>query len=72
MTDHLVVDAVGASGNFDAGFLYGFIHQWSLERCLRAGIGNAARSLTGTGGTSMLGTIDDALAASAHATVVKH
>ncbi len=59
----VIVDAVGAGDNFDAGFLYGYLHDWSLDACLRAGVGAAARSLLGRGGTGALGTIDDALAA---------
>lgn len=58
-----IVDAVGAGDNFDAGFLYGFVHDWPLDRCLRAGLGAASLSLRGRGGTGALGTIDEALAA---------
>lgn len=56
-----IVDAVGAGDNFDAGFLYGHLDGWSLTECLRAGVGAAALSLLGRGGTGSLGSIDDAL-----------
>lgn len=58
-----MVDAVGAGDTFDAGFLYGHVHGWELERCLQVGVGAAALSLRGRGGTAALGTIDEALAA---------
>lgn len=59
-----IADAVGAGDTFDAGFLYGFLHGWDLEACLRAGVGAAALSLRGHGGTATLGSIDEAMALS--------
>jgi sugar/nucleoside kinase (ribokinase family) len=56
-----IVDTVGAGDNFDAGFLFGYINHWDLERCVRAGLGAAARSLGGRGGTGALDPIEEAL-----------
>ena len=33
-----IVDTVGAGDSFDAGFLYGYLHGWDLERSLRLGV----------------------------------
>jgi sugar/nucleoside kinase (ribokinase family) len=33
-----VKDTVGAGDSFDAGFLYGFLNNYSMEKCLAAGI----------------------------------
>lgn len=57
-----VVDVVGAGDNFDAGFLFGHLQGWPLMQCLRAGVGAAAMSLRGHGGTGALGPIEAALA----------
>ena len=49
-----IVDSIGAGDNFDAGFLYGFLHGWDLARSVHAGLDAAARSLVGRGGTGAL------------------
>ncbi len=49
-----IVDAIGAGDNFDAGFLYGFLHGWDLARSVQSGLDAAARSLLGRGGTGAL------------------
>ena len=51
-----IVDTIGAGDNFDAGFLYGFLHGWDLDRSVRCGLDAAARSLLGHGGTGALST----------------
>jgi sugar/nucleoside kinase (ribokinase family) len=51
-----IVDTIGAGDNFDAGFLYGFLHGWDLDRSVRSGLDAAARSLLGHGGTGALST----------------
>jgi sugar/nucleoside kinase (ribokinase family) len=45
-------DDVGAGDNFDAGFLYGFLHDWSMKDCLRCGCFCGAMSTTKSGGTA--------------------
>ena len=57
------VDAVGAGDTFDAGFLYGYLHGWDLERSVRLAAGAAALSLRGHGGTERQGTLAEALTA---------
>jgi len=49
-----IVDSIGAGDNFDAGFLYGFLHDWDLARSVQSGLDAAARSLLGRGGTGAL------------------
>jgi sugar/nucleoside kinase (ribokinase family) len=49
-----IVDTIGAGDNFDAGFLYGFLHDWDLARAVHAGLFAATRSLAGRGGTGAL------------------
>lgn len=57
-----VVDPVGAGDNFDAGFLYGFLQGWPLERSLRLAVACGALSLRGEGGTGAQPTLEEALA----------
>lgn len=57
-----VVDPVGAGDNFDAGFLYGFLHGWPLEKSLRLAVACGALSLRGEGGTGAQPTLEEALA----------
>lgn len=58
-----VVDTVGAGDSFDAGFLYGFLHRWSLGDSLKLGIACGALSTQGVGGTQAQPTLADALEA---------
>lgn len=44
------VDAIGAGDSFDAGFLYGFLHGWSLAECVRLGCYCGAWSTRRSGG----------------------
>jgi sugar/nucleoside kinase (ribokinase family) len=57
-----VADTVGAGDSFDAGFLYGYLNNWPLERCLRLGCVCGALSTQKTGGTAAQPTLEEAMA----------
>jgi sugar/nucleoside kinase (ribokinase family) len=57
-----VVDTVGAGDNFDAGFLYGHLSGWSLERSLQLACVCGGLSTQRPGGTDGQPTLDEALA----------
>jgi sugar/nucleoside kinase (ribokinase family) len=56
-----VVDTVGAGDSFDAGFLYGYLHDWKLEQTLRLACNCGAISTQKAGGTEGQPTLDEAL-----------
>jgi sugar/nucleoside kinase (ribokinase family) len=56
-----VVDTVGAGDSFDAGFIYGYLQQWSLEKSLRLACVCGALSTQQAGGTNGQPTLDEAL-----------
>jgi len=56
-----VVDTVGAGDSFDAGFLYGYLNQWSLEKSLRLACVCGALSTQQAGGTEGQPTLEEAL-----------
>jgi sugar/nucleoside kinase (ribokinase family) len=56
-----VVDTVGAGDNFDAGFIYGYLHGWSLKKCLRLAVVCGSLSTQSAGGTNAQPTLDEAL-----------
>jgi len=57
-----VIDTVGAGDSFDAGFLYGYLNRWPLEKSLRMGCVCGALSTQQVGGTTGQPTLGEALA----------
>jgi sugar/nucleoside kinase (ribokinase family) len=47
-----VVDTIGAGDSFDAGFVYGYLQDWPLEKALRLATVCGALSTQAAGGTS--------------------
>jgi sugar/nucleoside kinase (ribokinase family) len=56
-----VVDTVGAGDSFDAGFLYGYLNGWPLEKSLRLACVCGALSTQCEGGTDGQPTLSDAM-----------
>jgi sugar/nucleoside kinase (ribokinase family) len=56
-----VMDTVGAGDSFDAGFLYGYLNGWEIERALRLGTVCGALSTRKAGGTSAQPTLAEAI-----------
>jgi len=57
----LVVDAIGAGDNFDAGFLYGWLNGWKLERSLQLAVACGSLSTRSAGGVSAQPTLQEAM-----------
>ncbi len=57
-----IVDTVGAGDAFDAGFLYGYLNHWDLEKSLRFAVTCGALSTQASGGTAAQPTLEEALA----------
>ncbi len=57
-----VVDTTGAGDSFDAGFVYGYLAGWELERTLRLAGACGALSTRAAGGTATQPTLAEALA----------
>ena len=57
-----VVDTTGAGDSFDAGFVYGHLAGWSLERTLRMAIACGTSSTQAAGGTGSQPSLEEALA----------
>jgi sugar/nucleoside kinase (ribokinase family) len=58
-----VVDTTGAGDSFDAGFVYGYLEAWSLERTLRLACACGALATQQPGGTAGQPTINQAMEA---------
>jgi sugar/nucleoside kinase (ribokinase family) len=56
-----VVDTVGAGDSFDAGFLYGYLHDWDLEQTLQLACACGALSTQKAGGTEGQPTLNEAM-----------
>ena len=59
-----VIDAVGAGDSFDAGFVYGVLAGWPLDRSLTLAVACGALSTRAAGGTTAQPTLAEALAVS--------
>ena len=57
-----VIDTVGAGDSFDAGFIYGYLQGWPLEKSLRLACVCGALSTKRAGGTDGQPTLNEALA----------
>ena len=55
-----LVDTVGAGDSFDAGFLYGQLHHWPLDRSLKLGVACGSLSTRAAGGTAAQPTLAEA------------
>jgi sugar/nucleoside kinase (ribokinase family) len=58
-----IVDTTGAGDSFDAGFVYGFLKGWPLQRSLQLGAACGSLSTMGAGGTDAQPTLAAARAA---------
>jgi sugar/nucleoside kinase (ribokinase family) len=56
-----VVDTVGAGDSFDAGFLYGFLNNWSLEKTLQLAVVCGSLSTRCAGGTAGQPNLEEAM-----------
>lgn len=56
-----VADTIGAGDSFDAGFLYGWLSGWSLDRSLRLGVACGSLSTRRPGGTAGQPTLAEAM-----------
>jgi sugar/nucleoside kinase (ribokinase family) len=57
-----VVDTTGAGDSFDAGFVTGMLHGWSLERTLALAVACGSLSTRAIGGVDAQPTFDEAMA----------
>lgn len=54
-----VIDTTGAGDSFDAGFIYGYLHNWPLERSLQLAVACGSLSTRATGGTAAQPTLSE-------------
>jgi sugar/nucleoside kinase (ribokinase family) len=55
------MDTIGAGDSFDAGFLFGYLQGWALEKSLRLACACGALSTQRAGGTDGQPTLDEAM-----------
>ena len=55
-----VVDTTGAGDSFNAGFLYGYLHNWPLDDALALACACGALSTRAAGGTAAQATLSEA------------
>ncbi len=56
-----VVDTVGAGDSFDAGFLYGFLNGWRLQKSLQLAVACGSLSTRQAGGTTAQPALEEAM-----------
>lgn len=56
-----VVDTVGAGDSFDAGFMYGYLNGWTIEKSLRLACVCGALSTQKAGGTEAQPTLEEVM-----------
>jgi len=56
-----VVDTVGAGDTFDAGFMFGYLNGWNLDKSLRLAVVCGALSTQSAGGTNGQPTLEEAM-----------
>jgi 2-dehydro-3-deoxygluconokinase len=56
-----LVDSIGAGDTFDAGVLYGWLHDWPWEQSLMFASIAAGFTVTGVGGTQNMPDLDTVL-----------
>jgi sugar/nucleoside kinase (ribokinase family) len=57
----VVIDTVGAGDSFDAGFVFGFLSGWELQRSLELAVACGSLSARAAGGTAAQPTLAEAL-----------
>ncbi|VAW41449.1 Ribokinase [hydrothermal vent metagenome] len=56
-----VIDTTGAGDSFDAGFIYGYLHSWTLQKSLHLATACGSLSTRAAGGTSAQPALAEAL-----------
>jgi sugar/nucleoside kinase (ribokinase family) len=56
-----VVDTIGAGDSFDAGFIYGYLHQWELKKTLQLASACGSLSTQKAGGTEGQPGLEEAM-----------
>jgi sugar/nucleoside kinase (ribokinase family) len=59
--DLKVFDTIGAGDSFDAGFVFGYLQGWNIDKCLRAACICGSLSTLSSGGTNSQATLKELL-----------